>query len=296
MALNYHRRNRLAYAAFLVLPAAIYVAAFVYPVIDTILLSGYAWDGFAEPKPIGLGNYWALLDEPRFVTAFVNNLKWLGFYLTVPTAVGLGLALLLDGEGLRGSVVFRAIFFVPFTITTVAVASAWRWMYKPSGGVMTVIVQSLGLDAPNWLGDPAINSYAIMGAALWAWSGFTFLVFFGGLRALPTEVIEAASIDGARFWTMLLRIKLPLLWPSTAVVLGIAAVDSMKVFDLVWAMTQGGPYGSTSVLAVLMYETSFMTFQMGKGAAVAVVLLAIATLVVIPYIHSMTRRVDAVKE
>jgi multiple sugar transport system permease protein/raffinose/stachyose/melibiose transport system permease protein len=202
---------------------------------------------------------------------------------------------LLD-DALKGSIVFRTIFFVPFTITTVAVASAWRWMYKPSSGVMTTLVESLGFDAPNWLGDPTINTYAIMVAALWTWSGFTFLIYFGGLRALPVELIEAARIDGAKFWAILFRIKLPLLWPSTIVVLGIAAIDSMKIFDLVWAMTQGGPYRSSSVLAVEMYETSFVMFKMGQGAAVAMVLLVVATIVVMPYIYQMTRRVDEVKE
>lgn len=294
--IGHHRRTRLTYAGFLVLPVAIFIAAFVYPVAETVRLSAYAWDGFAEPRFVGWANYAALFAEPRFHISLVNNLKWLVFYLVFPTVFGLALALLLDSDRVRWAGLFRSVFFVPFTITTVAVASAWRWMYKPSGGAMTQLVEALGFSAPNWLGDPAINSYAIMAAALWAWSGFTFLIYFAGLRALPTDVVEAARIDGARGWTMLWRIKLPLLWPSTVVVLGIAAVDSMKVFDLVWAMTQGGPYYSTSVLAVEMYQTSFMMFDLGRGAAVAVVLLVVASAVVLPYIQAMTRRVDAVKE
>lgn len=293
--MTFRHRNRLTYIFFLAVPAVLYVGAYIYPTIETLRLSFYQWDGFSAPRYVGLDNYWVLLGEPRFQNAFFNNLKWLVFYLTLPTVAGLGLALLLDAE-LRGSVIYRTIFFVPFTITTVAVASAWRWMYKPSSGVMTQLVEFFGFDAPNWLGDPAINSYAIMGAALWAWSGFTFLIYFGGLRALPTELIEAARIDGAKFWTILFKIKLPLLWPSTIVVLGIAAVDSMKIFDLVWAMTQGGPYRSSSVLAVEMYETSFVMFKMGQGAAVAFVLLVVASVVVMPYIYHMTRQVDEVKE
>lgn len=294
-SLTFAERSRLTYIGFLALPALFYFAAFIYPTLETLRLSFFRWDGFSDPVHVGFGNYADLLGEPRFRNAFFNNLKWLVFFMTVPTAVGLGLALLLD-EDLKGSVIFRTIFFVPFTITTVAVASAWAWMYKPSSGVMTQLVEAMGFDAPNWLGDPAINTYAIMGAALWTWSGFTFLIYYGGLRALPTELIEAARIDGARFWTVLFRIKLPLLWPSTIVVLGIACIDSMKVFDLVWAMTQGGPYRSSSVLAVEMYETSFMMFRLGQGAAVAMVLLVVASIVVMPYIYHMTKRVDEVKE
>lgn len=288
-------RNRLIYYAFLAIPACLYIAAFVWPVIDTFRLSMFSWDGFSDPKYVGLDNYTDLLGEPRFLNAFFNNLKWLVFYLVVPTVVGLGLALLLDDD-VRGSMVFRAIFFVPFTITTVAVGSAWRWLYQPSFGLFTQLFEMVGLPAPNWLGDPAINTYAVMGAALWTWSGFCFLIYFGGLRALPTELVEAARIDGAGFWSILFNIKLPLLWPSTIVILGVAAIDSMRVFDLIWTMTQGGPYRSSSVLAVEMYETSFVMFRLGQGAAIACILLVVAAIVVMPYIYHMTRRVDEVKE
>jgi multiple sugar transport system permease protein/raffinose/stachyose/melibiose transport system permease protein len=249
------------------------------------------------PTYVGFQNYFDLVHDARFLNAFLNNLKWLVFFMLVPTVVGLALALLLDQE-LKGSVIFRTIFFIPFTVTTVAVASAWRWMYKPGSGALSSLMTDMGLGAwaPNWLGDPQINTYAIMAATLWTWSGFTFLIYFSGLRGLPAELIEAARIDGAKFWTILFRIKLPLLWPSTTVVLGIAAIDSMKVFDIVWTMTQGGPYRSSSVLAVEMYETSFVMFKMGQGAAIAMILLIVAAIVVMPNIYSMSARVDGARE
>jgi multiple sugar transport system permease protein/raffinose/stachyose/melibiose transport system permease protein len=133
-----------------------------------------------------------------------------------------------------------------------------------------------------------------MAASLWAWSGFTFLIYFAGLRNLPTEIIDAARIDGASAWAMIWRIKLPMLLPSTVVVLGIAAVDAMRVFDIVWSMTQGGPYDSTSVLAVEMYQTSFARFQMGQGAATAVLLLAVAAVVVMPYVYHTASRIEEI--
>ena len=131
---------------------------------------------------------------------------------------------------------------------------------------------------------------------LWAWSGFTFLIYFAGLRNLPTDVIEAARIDGASAWVVLTRIKLPLLLPSTIVIIGVAGVDSMRVFDLVWAMTQGGPYNSSSVLAIEMYQTSFARFDLGAGAAIAVLLLAVAAAVVMPYIYYLSGRIEDVRE
>ncbi len=282
----------------MLVPVVLYVGAYVYPVIDTIRLSAFSWDGMSPDETwVGWANYAQILAEPRVQHALLNNLKWLVYYLVVPTLVGLGLALLLDSD-IKGGSVFRTIFFIPFTIMTVAVASTWRWIYDPNVGLLTEVLRAIGLGdlARNWLGDPAVNTYAIMGASLWAWSGFTFLIYFAGLRNLPTELIEAARIDGASPWTVLTRIKLPLLLPSTIVVVGVAGVDSMRVFDIVWSMTQGGPYDSSSVLAVEMYQTSFARFDLGAGAAVAVLLLVVAAVIVMPYVTYLSGRVDEVRE
>jgi ABC-type sugar transport system permease subunit len=294
--MTHRRRQALVYALFLALPIGLYMGAYIYPVIATVRLSFFDWDGMApDPTYIGLANYTTILAEPRVLHALLNNMKWLVYFLIAPTIVGLALALLLDAN-VPGSRVFRIVFFLPFTITTVAVASTWRWIYEPNIGLLTSAMRDIGLGAyaRSWLGDPAINTYAIMAASLWAWSGFTFLIYFAGLRNLPTEIIDAARIDGASAWAMIWRIKLPMLLPSTVVVLGIAAVDAMRVFDIVWSMTQGGPYNSTSVLAVEMYQTSFARFQMGQGAATAVLLLAVAAVVVMPYVYHTASRIEEI--
>jgi multiple sugar transport system permease protein/raffinose/stachyose/melibiose transport system permease protein len=291
-------RHNVSYALFLLVPVVLYLGAYIYPLADTIRLSGFSWDGMSPDETwVGWDNYVQILQEPRILHALANNMKWLVYYLVAPTLVGLGLALLLDAD-LKGSYIFRTIFFVPFTITTVAVAATWRWIYDPNIGLLTETLRAIGLRGwtYNWLGDPTINTYAIMGASLWAWSGFTFLIYFAGLRNLPTDVIEAARIDGASPWLILTRIKLPLLLPSTIVIIGVAGVDSMRVFDIVWAMTQGGPYNSSSVLAIEMYQTSFARFDLGAGAAVAVLLLAVAAVLVMPYIYYLSGRIEDVRE
>ncbi|NSZ61175.1 sugar ABC transporter permease (plasmid) [Agrobacterium tumefaciens] len=297
-ASQFQNRERRSFLLFLLCPVVLFLGAYVYPVLNTVQLSFYDWNGMSPDMTyVGLENYRMILSEPRVQHAFVNNLKWLVYYLVVPTSVGLGLALLLDSD-LPGTYVFRTIFFIPFTITTVAVASVWRWIYEPNIGLLSEVLKAVGLGglAHNWLGDPSTNTYAIMLASLWAWSGFTFLIYFAGLRNLPAELIEAAKLDGASAWTILLRIKLPLLIPSTIVVMGIAAIDSMRVFDIVWAMTEGGPYDSSSVLAVEMYSTSFARFQMGAGAAVAVLLFLVAAIVVMPYVFYMSGRMEDIRE
>ena len=296
--LTYKQKRTLTFLLFLALPTVLFVGAFVYPIIDTLILSLHSWDGLSPERTfVGFENYRTLLTLDRFYLALGNNLRWLAFYLVIPTLVGLGLALLLDSD-VRGTYLFRTIFFIPFTITTVAVATTWRWLYQPNHGLFATVLNGLGLSSlnQNWLGDPEIVNYAIMFAKLWAWSGFTFLIYFAGLRNLPAEYVEAARIDGASPFTILTRIKLPLLWPSTIVVLGIAGVDSMRVFDIVWSMTQGGPFQSSSVLAVDMYETSFARFLMGQGAAIAVFLLMLSSVVVLPYIYHLSSRVDETAE
>jgi multiple sugar transport system permease protein/raffinose/stachyose/melibiose transport system permease protein len=296
--LDFRARRNLVYALFLLGPIVLFIGAFIYPVIDTIWLSLHSWDGMSvERQWVGLANFQQILNQPRTMHALFNNFQWLIYFLVLPTIVGLGLALLLDSD-VKGAYIFRTIFFLPFTITTVAVASAWRWLYRPTTGLFSTVLNSLGLSEwnQNWLGDPQIVTYSIMAASLWAWSGFTFLIYFAGLRNLPTEYIEAARIDGASPWTILTKIKLPLLLPSTVVVLGIAGVDSMRVFDIVWSMTQGGPFESSYVLAVDMYETSFSRFQMGQGAAIAVLLLVLAAIVVMPYVYHMSTQVEEVRE
>jgi ABC-type sugar transport system permease subunit len=292
MPLTHRRRNTLTYAAFLALPVVLFIGAFIYPVVDTLVLSFYKWDGFSPRSYVGWANYAMLFHQPRFLHALANNGKWLLYYLFIPTLAGLGLALLLDTD-LRGGRFFRTVFFLPFTITTVAVASVWRWLYNADMGAINEVLRALGLDAlaMNWLGDPHINTYAIMLASLWSWSGFTFLIYFAGLRGIPTEYIEAAKIDGAGPLTILTRIKLPLLLPSTIVILGIAGVDSMRVFDLVWATTQGGPFQSSTVLAVEMYDASFNRTELGTGAAIAVCLLLLSAVVVLPYLYVLSARV-----
>lgn len=296
--MTYRRRNSLTYAAFLVLPALLLIVGYVYPVADTFTISLHRWDGISPDWTYrGFSGYAELLREPRFINALINNLRWLAFYLVVPTALGLALALLLD-KPLRGMSLFKVIFFLPFTMTPVAVAAVWRWLYFPQEGVVTAILNGVGLSFlnQNWLGNPAIVTYSIMGATLWWYSGFAFLIYFAGLRNVPTEYVDAARVDGASAWATFWEVKFPLLWPSTVIILGIAGVEALRTFDLIWGMTHGGPYNSSDVLATLMYKTSFERLEMGQGSAIAVCQMVVSAAVILPYILYMARRVEDIRE
>jgi ABC-type sugar transport system permease subunit len=284
--------------AFLSLPILLFIAVYIYPAGYSIAMSFHSWNGMSpEWTWNGLGNYRALLSDQRFWIALINNLKWLLFELIVPTALGLGLALLLN-EKIKGASLYKTLIFLPFTMTPIAVAAFWRWIYQPGRGVMEQVLELGGLGAlqQNWLGDPEIVTYSIMFASLWWKTGFSFLLYFAGLRAVPQEYIEAARIDGARPWVIFTRITFPMLWPTTIVVLGISGIDAMRVFDLVQGMTHGGPYNTSHVLATLMYDESFQRFQMGRGAAIAVYLMILSMVIVLPYIIYMSSRIEDIRE
>jgi multiple sugar transport system permease protein/raffinose/stachyose/melibiose transport system permease protein len=291
------RRRRLSaetvHRLFLVLPVGLFLAFYIYPIIATFWISLHDWNGVAKTmRYIGLDNYVALAALPRFYHAVENNIAWLVFLMIAPTGLGLLLAAILD-HGLRGERFFRIVFFLPFTIPAVAVAAIWRWMYEPTSGLLTAILESAGLGvlAQNWLGNPHVVNYALMGEVMWWTTGFAFLVFFAGLRNIPVECIEAARIEGATPWQLFWKVSFPLLWPSTIIVLGIAAVDAMRLFDVVWATTNGGPAYASEVLATMMYDVAFGRFQMGRASAISVYLLLIAAVIILPYIYYMSLRV-----
>jgi ABC-type sugar transport system permease subunit len=241
----------------------------------------------------GFGNYITLLGQARFHNAVLNNISWLAFYLLVPSTLGLCLALLVDGK-LKGEGLIKVLIFLPYIITPVAVAAVWRWMYVPSGGLFNAVLTTVGLGdwTRNWLGDPSIVNFSIQLAALWCATGFSFLVFFSGLRSIPYEYIEAARIDGASPWTIFWQIILPQLWPSTVLVLGLFGIDAMRIFDIVWSTTAGGPARASEVLATQLYDVGFTTFQMGMASAIGVSQLILAACLILPYIAYITSRVE----
>lgn len=296
--LSKKRQDWFAYALFLALPVVFFVVFYIYPVLDTIRLSFQSWNGLAPRRiDVGLLNYTTLFADSRFYGSLLNNVRWLVFYLVAPTGVGLGLAVLVNSLT-RAQSLFKLVYFLPYALPPVAVAAIWRWLYEPSAGLVTRLLEGLGLGflAQNWLGNPAIVTYSLMPATLWWSTGFSFIVFFAGLRNLPQECLEAARIDGASGWQIFWHITFPLLWPSTAVALGMSAVDAMRLFDIVWAMTSGGPAYASDVLATQMYDVAFGRLKMGEASAIAVCMLIVSGAIIMPFIVYMARRVEDVVE
>jgi raffinose/stachyose/melibiose transport system permease protein len=289
------RNDAIVYTVFLALPVLLFIVFYIYPVVDTIRLSFQSWNGLARNRTnVGLANYFALAKDARFYGSVLNNMRWLIFYLLMPTSFGLALAMLANSLT-KGQTLFKLICFLPYVLPPVAVAAIWRWLYEPSAGLVTRLLQEMGLGAfaQNWIGNPAIVTYALMVAALWWSTGFSFIIFFAGLRNLPQECLEAARVDGVSSIQTFLHITFPLLWPSTAVALGMSCVSAMRLFDIVWATTSGGPAYASDVLATQMYDVAFGCLKMGEASAIAVCMLVISASFIMPFIVYMARRVEA---
>ena len=264
----------------------------LYPAADTIWTSLTNSTGLGKASFVGLDNYTALVKDPAFTTSFVNTLYWVAGVLVLQVGLGLAMALILSSTALAK--VLKGVFYLPATISAAATGVIWYFVFNPDQGLLNSALRLLGLGglAKSWLVDPPTNTFAMIAAFTWQGLGPTMLLFLVGLQNIPREPLEAALVDGASRLRLFWHVTLPLLRPMTAVVVGISLINSFKVFDLIWVMTQGGPYRSSETLAVTMYRESFVSFHVGYGAAVAVVLTAIVFVVAVFYLHAMFRRVE----
>jgi multiple sugar transport system permease protein len=267
------------------------VGAFLlYPAANTFWLSFTNSNGLNNPKFIGLQNYTNLFTDPAFTTSFTNTLLWVVGVLVLQVALGLLIALVLSE--VRGGNTMKILFYLPATISGASVAVVWYFMFDPGQGVVNTTLRTLHLGGltQDWLTNVPTNTWAMIVAATWQGLGPNMLLFLVGLQNIPPEPVEAAMLDGANPVRLFWHITLPLLRPMLTIVVGIALINSFKVFDLIWVMTQGGPYRSSETLAVTMYRESFVSFQLGYGAAVAIVLTLIVMVVSIFYLRTMFAR------
>jgi raffinose/stachyose/melibiose transport system permease protein len=284
--------SRLLPWAFLAPALVIYVIVVVYPMVYSGYLSFFKWDGVAPTKQfIGLQNYFTLLfNDKVFWTALLNNAIWLVAALLIPTSIGLGLALLLN-KGFRGSSIYRSVFYFPAILSLAVVGLIWNWIYLPDIGLINQLLGGLGLGAlqHNWLSDPNLALYAVMVAAAWNAAGLPMLLFLAGLQTINPEILEAAQVDGAGPVRRFFWITFPLLRETTLIVLAITAINSLKVYDIIYAMTYGGPANSTQVLSTWMYFLTYNYNSVGQGTAIAVILFLLTLIFAIPYIRIMGR-------
>jgi raffinose/stachyose/melibiose transport system permease protein len=256
--------------------------------ISAIRLSFFEWNGFATVEKVFVGweNYSnVLFHDPVFWTAAKNSVIWMILTLLFPTVLGLVFAVILN-QKLPGRYIFRTILYLPSVLAPIAVATMWRWMYNPNFGIINFGLQAIGLGGliQPWLASAKTALYAIFVASTWVVTGLNMVLFLAGLQNIPKELTEAAHVDGANPLQVFWNITIPTLRPTFVIVFALTIINSLKVFDLVVGMTNGGPAQSTQVLALWSYFQSFGNHDFGSGNAVATILLGISLVVVIPYL------------
>ena len=272
------RRRRQEYLAFLgfIAPNFILFAVFTFwPLVYSFLLSFKKWNMISRIKDlVGLANYARMIGDDVFWQVSGNTLYLAGGTVFVKLALALALALLLN-QRLAGRTIYRAIIFSPTFTTSVAIAMVWSWIFDPFYGLLRVPLNVVGLASPRWLSDVRWTMPAIIIVSIWNGLGYDMVIFLAGLQSIPTDLYEAARVDGASGWRLFRNITFPLLSPTTYFLVVTSIVGSLKTFDIVSVMTGGGPMNSSNVYAYYLYQTAFKSFKAGYASAQAVVLFLV---------------------
>ncbi|MFG1946114.1 carbohydrate ABC transporter permease [Nonomuraea sp. NPDC048826] len=266
-----------------VAPAALLVAGLLYtPFLWTAYLSLTRYDGLVPPEWVGFANFVKLLDDPVLLTSVRNTLIWVAGTMVLP--VGLGLLVAVLSYDIKGGGWYRLPFMLPYALSGAGLALVWSPILSHDG----VANNLLGVDTA-FLQEAPHNTIAMLLVWTWQQLGVNTLLFVVGLQSIPKEPIEAARLDGASGWRLFRYVIWPLMRPLTAVVVGLALVASLKTFDIVWVLTQGGPGRNSETLAVTMYKETFVASDYGYGSAVAVVLTVVTGLASYLYLRRQVR-------
>jgi ABC-type sugar transport system permease subunit len=281
---KWQKRPRGSYGPLLfVLPSLAFYVFFVFiPVIGTVRYSLFSWDG-ASPNMlfVGLQNYVEMIEDAIFWKALVNNIIWTIGTLVFAFLMGLVLAVVLMQSGIKIIAPFRVAFFIPVVLSLVVIGTIWSWMYNPEFGTINLLLNKCGLAflARPWLGNDRTVLFALVFAGSWHYSGFCMMVFIAGLQSIDPVYYEVGVIDGATKVRMFFFVTIPLLKNTMTLLIVNVLIWSLKIFDLVFIMTGGGPYHSSEVIANYMFYVTFRIGEIGYGAALATTLaLLIGTL------------------
>ncbi len=277
------RQKQVVWAwGFLALPILFYVVIRFYPTANAIVLSFQSWNLLGPREWVGLENYEKLWNDPVFWKVFKNTFVYLILGTPISLVLSFVIAYHLDKTRLLHGTL-RALYFLPFLTSTVAMAWVWRWFYQPVPiGLFNNFLASMGISQISFLNSTTNALPSILIPAIWAGLGFQIIIFMAGLRAIPTSYYEAARIDGVSSWTILSEITLPLLKPTIVFLVVFSSIGFLRIFDQVFNMTTnnpGGPLDSTKPLVLMIYQTAFSSFDMGYAAAQTVVLFAILLVV-----------------
>jgi len=271
--------RRIGYA-YLAPAFLVYVLFALWPFVHSIYLSFFSWDGVGPRRYVGFANYRAIVDNSELRDAFIHAFVLIFFYSVLPTLLALLLVSIMSRSRIRGLTAFRTVLFLPYVVAPTAVAVIWRWLLAP-GGPVNGLLSDVGLKSlPRpWLGDFtfALPSVGLIGT--WVLLGLAMVLLLAGVQKIPTELYDAARIDGAGAWWEFRAVTLPGLRYEIAVVLVLTVTAALRNFDVIYVLTSGGPGTSTTVPSWLVYNQAFVVGAVGAAAALGITLAALIVVV-----------------
>jgi multiple sugar transport system permease protein len=277
-------------------PVTVYlVVCYAYPLYRNVDLSvrNYTVRSFVQggAQFIGLDNYRTVIHDPTFVTALTNTVLFTGVSLLFQFILGMALAVFFH-QHFRLSGTLRALFLVPWLLPLIVSASTWSWMLNSDSGVVNAGLNAIGVGSVNWLTSPSMALVSVIIANIWIGIPFNLVVLYGGLQSISNDLYEAASLDGASSWQKFRWITFPLLRPVSAITILLGLVYTLKVFDIIWIMTRGGPGDSSTTFATWSYRRSFGSLlpEFGPGAAISNLLILMALVCGLVYIRYQGRQ------
>jgi len=280
-----HKKKSMAesaYGYFFIAPNLIGMLVFVIvPIVTSLLMSFTDWDLINAPRWVGLTNFTdKMVHDQQFWVSLKNTFVF--SLITIPLGIVAAfiLALLLN-QSIRGVNLYRAAVFLPVGISMISISVIWRWILNTDLGILNYVLSLFHLQGVGWLSDENYSLLSVSAISIWKSVGFNMVILLAGLKGVPSHLYEAATIDGAGWWSRMFRITLPLVTPSLFFVSIMSVIGSFQVFDLIYSTTSGGPGDSTRVIYYWVYQNGFKFFEMGYASALAwvvFILLFVVTL------------------
>ncbi|MGP1601296.1 carbohydrate ABC transporter permease [Treponema sp.] len=271
---------------FLALPLLMYFVWVILPVFQSLLFSlTYRESILTQAKFVGLANFVRLFQDPQFYLALKNNSVWLTCFVLIPIPLGLAVAVLFNTD-CRGTNVYKTVFYIPMTLSFTVIGTIWAWIYLPEYGILNVFLRSIGLGSltRQWLGDKRYMTGALVAVGVWRQIPYIMILYLAGLKNVPSELIEAALIDGANFRQRFIKVILPLLAPATVMAVTISIIDSLRSFDAIYVLTSTKARAA-EVLSTYMYTSAFNYQDYGYGSAIAVIQFTITLTFILIYVN-----------
>jgi multiple sugar transport system permease protein len=287
---HWQRREKLV-ALLLLAPAVLYLLAMsIYPTIYSLWIAFHNYSLYRRDliSFSGIDNFTDLLDSDVFKQSFTVTLVFAAAAVVIELVLGFAIAVLLDRK-MRGANVLRTLLIIPVLISPVAMGLTFRYIFAPTYGLLTYLLGLVHIPSPDWTVSVTWALPVVIFADVWQWTPFVALILLSGMQSVSTEVTEAAELDGLSEWQKLWRIVLPLIRPVLLVVVLIRLIDSIRMFDLVFVMTRGGPGSTTEVLSLFSYVTGFASGDMGSASAIAWVTVVLVNVLVAIFLRFLSK-------